>query len=277
MPRPRRESSVRVSLFPFLSVLACVIGTLTLLISGLTVGAMGAAQEPPVDDAEDYAPLREAVEKKRSQVSHLRKLIDEAEATVKALAEARAELERLQGQTGTRGMESRQILDRLRRIAELRRRVAELEAELKAIQEQIQRLEETLREKGKGTTIEIVPGIRGGRSRVKSIHTFVECTADSLIIHPERPHIGSAEGTRLRIVGFARSKGWRDMIRRVRRRRDGIVTFLIREDGVRTFEAARKQAKLAGVRVAHLPLPGDGKVDLRQLPYRTGGAGTRRR
>ena len=40
MARRRRKKGVSVSLFPFLSILACVIGTLTLMITALALGQM---------------------------------------------------------------------------------------------------------------------------------------------------------------------------------------------------------------------------------------------
>ena len=47
--RPAEEDGV--SLFPFLSVLACVIGTLTLMIMALALGQMDTEE---VASAEDY-------------------------------------------------------------------------------------------------------------------------------------------------------------------------------------------------------------------------------
>lgn len=45
MARTRKRSTLTVSLFPFLSVLAAVMGTLTLIISGMSMLALGNATQ----------------------------------------------------------------------------------------------------------------------------------------------------------------------------------------------------------------------------------------
>ena len=58
-----------VSLFPFLSVLACVIGTLTLMIAALALGQM---DNPTVASAERYEAVRAETARLAAEIAALK-------------------------------------------------------------------------------------------------------------------------------------------------------------------------------------------------------------
>jgi len=64
-----------VSLFPFLSILACVIGTLTLLITALALGQM---DNDAVASAEEFERKQQQLEADLAKLERIRKLIANA-------------------------------------------------------------------------------------------------------------------------------------------------------------------------------------------------------
>ena len=88
----RRSREPDSSLFPFLSVLACVIGTLTLLIAALAVGQVAesllAAEELDATQEAVLAAERAELEEIREQIADVERLGEEVSA-------ARAEAARL--------------------------------------------------------------------------------------------------------------------------------------------------------------------------------------
>ena len=57
MARRRKRSELAVSLFPFISVLSCVIGTLTLMIAAAAIGEVAQDLEDEPRESISDAPL----------------------------------------------------------------------------------------------------------------------------------------------------------------------------------------------------------------------------
>ncbi len=87
--RPSREPVS--SLFPFLSVLACVIGTLTLLIAALAIGQVA---EGLLDSEIDPTEV-EHLDAQRAELRALEEQVEAVEHVAEELAAARAELRAL--------------------------------------------------------------------------------------------------------------------------------------------------------------------------------------
>ena len=100
MGRRGRDDSDSISLFPFLSILACVIGVLTLMIAALTLSSIGS--NPAVAQQEDQDRLERETKEDLAAVEELKTQIEKAESssddTQKKLAAARARLAVLQQQ-----------------------------------------------------------------------------------------------------------------------------------------------------------------------------------
>ena len=87
----RSSQDLGSSLFPFLSVLACVIGTLTLLIASLAIGQVA---ESLLDAREDSAQ-REQLEAKRAELREVKAQLAKASNIAEELAAARAQVRAL--------------------------------------------------------------------------------------------------------------------------------------------------------------------------------------
>lgn len=258
MAKRTTDGGPRVELFPFLSILACVIGTLFLMITGLVLGQVG--QKP---DDEGLARAREAVELR---------------AKIAAAAGEQQKLARMQAENRRRADEYRSLKEELARLQTVkdpaavldaeRRRLAAAEAEAqKAVAELLGEFAEyTNRTAMAGTEINRRNAIplkgllkiqpTGGGSLGSVRPTFVEAAKDGLILHDRTP-----------VLKIPASKIESDpevqaLAKRLAADSKSILVLLVRSDGVGVYRAARKVAETHKARVGKLPLPGDGGVDL---------------
>jgi hypothetical protein len=217
--RRRRRGVNSLSLFPFLSVLACVIGALTLLITALAIGQLAT-------DTVDVADFRAA------------------EAKVQEGTAERAELQARLAWSEASSLE--------RRRSELERERDRLRAELQSVSAELDGRSALPTE----PRILLQPSGSGQRLSPR----FVECRAGEL-----RLHQGGGFGPPIPVDQLPASARYRQFLREVVGLRSGTVIFLIRPDGVRTYNAASAVAAALGVRHGKLPIPGQGEIDFSLL------------
>lgn len=257
MARRRKARKSEVSLFPFLDILACVIGNLILIITTVVLEQM------------DTSPVAEA-----ARIDEVRAEADAAAARAKSLEK---ELAALRGRSGAASKQldavRRRISEAEARLRESERRLAaasaaprpaptpdraelaKLDAERKKLEAEIAALERQIAERRKPPEqmIAILPA-GGGRGPKRGV--FVEAAKDRLIVHEKGKPWDVPTAT---IAGDSRFK---KLLAGVKADKDAIVTFLVRADGLQTLAAAQQAAEAAGVRAGRVPLPGDGAVDL---------------
>ena len=131
MVKPKRRHAEAVSLFPFLSILACVIGVLTLMITALAIGQLEEGRtSSEAEFNEEYEVLEQQIEVSEQELERIKRAIADAEKMQSDLETARAELERLQAQQ-LKMANVGQIRDTLaREAAYLEQQTAEIEAQL---------------------------------------------------------------------------------------------------------------------------------------------------
>ena len=240
------------SLFPFLSVLACVIGTLTLLIASLAIGQVAESLQSVRDDPES----NEMLEAQEAELRALEAQIESADEVAEELAAARAELRAL-GVDPDEDEASRKRAVQMRRsaaqLASLIRRLEQEEAQLKG---NIRGVEIDLvndRPRSETRPIRILP--HGSANPLRPF--FVECRSEGVRIYDKnlKDSFYLSRQTRDDVARF------RGFLERVRRVRDGTVIFLIRPDGAETYEWGKNQLKFLSVRNAVLPLPTQGELE----------------
>ncbi len=258
MARRRRPESQTVSLFPFLSVLACVIGVLTLLITSLALGQMNTASEDEaVRRAESYLAIRKRLPKAEAREQHLRQQIARAKALHEDLETARAERDRLRKLAGTDGTKPDALLAQLQaEIERLKKRIKELKAAIEQRRENIQPLKEELAERENPPESEVVihPGGTGKATQTRP--TFVEANSTGIVIYKgETPH-------RVTRGDIPKDPEFETVCKQVAASDKGIVVFLIRSDGYGTYGRANSVARSRGARTGKLPVVGQGNIDL---------------
>lgn len=219
MARRRRSRVPALSLFPFLSVLACVIGALTLMIAALAIGQLATETV----DVDAFAAVRARVEAG----------VAERDALTARIAWSEA--------------------------AQLEERARALTLERDRLRAQVEALSDELAGRSALPTeprIQLQPSGSGQRL----LPRFAECRAGDVRLREP-----GGWGDPIPVEQLRTSARFHRFLRGAAATRRGTVIFLIRPDGVRSFNAASAVAARLGVRHGKLPLPGQGEIDLSLL------------
>ena len=248
----RRDRELASSLFPFLSVLACVIGTLTLLIAALATNQVVEGLQARAPDA----PAPPELATQRAVVRALRARFDRARTVEAERAALYAELRTFGIQPAEATSEVEQHIAARLASASGARRLEALRREARELEEALAGMERTLaqpRERDDSRSIRIHPQGRGAALRA----FFVECRAEGVRIY----HEGLDDSLFLDRKTRHGQSQFEIFLRRVRAIPSHTVVFLIRPDGVETYDWANEAATNISVRHAKLPLPGQGEIE----------------
>jgi len=266
MARRNSSDDEGVSLFPFMSILACLIGILTLMISVMSqVNEMDRNKltQEEYDRAIAYRDLKIEIEK-------LRKMLSEIEERIKKENLTLAELEKLKEQR----VELKKKLDELEQAKDPNQTDAELQKIAELLREETKaliagrpplekRLEELTKElksrkeapKPQESVI-VRPGGIGSRAAANLF--FVECNSTGIVMH-ER----GAEPIAVPQAAITTSEEYHNFLNRAKKARDSMVLFLVRKAGNANYQWAAGHAEAEyRLRTGKLPMPNDGKIDL---------------
>lgn len=258
-----------VSLFPFLSILACLIGILTLLIRIISDVK---AQEHHQRDKGELARAERMV----SIQNELKKLRQESTALKKTLAQRNAaslELEELEDQRivlrkklaeidsktpkdGDTAMQKE--LERLiEQIANLKKERPALEQRLAALQAELERRK--IKPSNKPPPVVIQPG-GSGLYRNATVF-FVECDATGITLLEL-----NGKKTPVSLATIETDRNYAAMLNKVKSHPNGYVLFLIRSSGHEAWRAAAALAESKyAVVTGKLPVPTNGEIDLNRF------------
>ena len=255
MARRRQRDSLTVSLFPFLSVLACVIGTLTLLLAALAIGQLGAGPLENARLAARFRHLQAFLEKGRDRIEGIRAALSEEEKAQRKLGAARDTLDSLGVAPGLTAEQVRELASARAEAATLELRREELEQEIAKIATNIDLAESELGRRRVALGPPPIRIERGGLGRDLTAY-FVECKKEFVVLH--RASDGWTFPVPVSELGG--DSQFKVFLRRIRAMQGGIVIFLVRPDGVATHRQAARAAQALNVRQAKLPLPGHGEI-----------------
>jgi ATPase subunit of ABC transporter with duplicated ATPase domains len=258
-----KDGSAPISLFPFLSILACVIGTLILLISALAVGQMGTpSDDSDIRRAEEHDRLQRQCVDEQKRIAEIKKSLD-------AVLADRSEMSSLQGRRAAlekelSGLKSKSKSDQQRRqkiLAEkqnLEQRVKQLDAErgklakdLESIQSELdQRLSVSLE-----GVVKVVPSRNAPAGKRKQMH-FVEAAAKGIFIHKGSKPVFVASQK------IPSDKGYLSLLDSLKGKPGDLLVFLLRDNGLGVYSKAKKEADKRGLQSTAIPLVGHGSVDL---------------
>lgn len=260
MARRPQDNDDDISLFPFLSIIASIIGVLTMMIATLALAQMDTKDVALIDEYESTA--RELTESEAA-VAELQKIIDDRigpdaaslredlSRNEKELAQLLKELQDVQKQLEEQKKVKVVIptLDPAQRES-----VASMQSELKALEEELAQLEKELsdREEASQSKVSILPSGSG----VNFTPHFVECAAGSIVMHTINPP------KLIRAANMVNDKDFIALMEKVANGVNDSIVFLIRSDGLSTYYAARKLCTDREIRNGKLPVIGDGRIDL---------------
>lgn len=232
-----------------MSVLACTIGALMMLLVAMSLAAVGASDR----SMRAYAATKESVEADREAIEHERTRLGLAESLWDKVDEALKKRGLPSGLSRTSiegelelSQQGDAILEALSRIGKEKSLLAD---ERDAIETTIEVLE------SRRETLPILIDSTG-LSR-HHVPFFIECDAGGATAYRASDGLSyfvakedlSADGN------FGR------YLRRVLASPGALLVLLVRPDGIGTMVRARQVASAAGIRVATLPLPGTGELD----------------
>ncbi len=248
-----------VSLFPFLDIMACLIGILVLLITAVVLaqisqnveevaGQRSAAEAQRM--AHRYRQIAQRLEVESEKLEELQEQLREAEALKAQIQQVVAQLEQLETE------QEEQVEQQVQLLAERREQIEQLEQQIAERQEQRAELLEQMAELETvpDPHVRIVPSGTG----YQLTPTFIECTADRLVVHRE----GDLEPLPLPVRGLANNETFLELLERVREQPRGTIVFLLRPDGIATYNTARNLARRNYVPNGKLAVAGYGDIDL---------------
>ena len=252
----RQKKKQEVSLFPFLDILACVIGNLILIITAVVLESVDtdkladvfkneAIQKQTEENLEAIRGLEKKLEKlKQDSIS--------SDSRVQKAQQKLVEAERTQREAQGRllGVPPPPPPPDAKDTAELKKRKLEIHdilAEMKKIEAKI-----SDKKKKPDQSISILYSNRGGGGVRRPF--FVEVTKRGIILLPNKLDFTNifenAKPIQIPAAKIANDKSFQKLLDYVlthvgktgllRRKRDTIITFLIRPDGVGTYYNAKK-------------------------------------
>ena len=262
MPRRRPSSEDDVSLFPFLSIIACVIGVLTMMIATL---ALAQTDNQDVAQIEAYEKVKRELDRTEKQIDLLRQQLElsnssaletqhakqELELTLEELEELLAEMARIDQELA----EQKRVQIIVPPIDPASREsVAELNAQYETLQQQLELIKADLsaRKNNSEATVTVLPQGTG----LNFTPYFVECTAGAVVMH----HLKSPK--RIRAADINRDSDFLSLLDSVANGVNDSIVFLIRSDGLSVYSACKRLCDERGIRNGKLPVVGKGRIDL---------------
>ncbi len=260
--RRRRDDGDTISLFPFLSVLACVIGVLAMLVVAL---ALSQVTKDDPQDAQDQKKAEERLIRYRDLQAKIKVDVKELEEMRKRVAELEkqhkaklAQLDAFKKKNADRAKQIEKEMELLRLVTDIefvKKRVASLDEDIKKLKEENKKLLVELNRRKNPKSMATVT-VRPGGTGVGSKPKFVECTSSSIVIYTNEPP------TRVRIADLRVSMDFTNLLATVSANTNLTLIFLVREDGAGAYYNASRIATETGIRNGKLPIMGQGNIDL---------------
>ena len=258
MARARASGGPEISLFPFLSILACLIGALTILIVALSVSEiLQGRKDEAVARAEDYVALQAKVAEQEAEIVRKKEELRRTHATAMELAELQPQIVAVQEDLKSVQEDAAKLPPLLRQVEEAKLERDRVQDERKKVEagliEGRERLGELARRKGRGLPLKILSTSSYFR-RVRPV--FMEARKDRLVIHSPSQRVEVPR------AGMVSNPKFRQAVEYVASKENRIIVFLVRDDARSSFYQAQTFARANGAVTSKVPLLGGGDLDL---------------
>lgn len=268
MAKRAKDSGGSVSLFPFLSILICIIGCLTLIIVVINLVAMSRGEgrtSEEVERAREYVQLQREKEEKQADLDKLRQQIENLIQQNRDTLTARDRLKKLK-----ETLENQEEIDKSREelIAQFNlltattKKLTEDEVFLKA---EIVKKEDEIK-KRQLPPVSAALAVRPSGSSSNTKPFFAEISERGVYLHTSL----SAEPVGIPVASLGQSEEFINLLKNIAAQPYNRLIFLVRgtPGAVQTLNTANQlvasynQSSGTEIIPGRLPLPGEGKVDL---------------
>lgn len=270
MAQRRQSTGDGVSLFPFLSILACLIGALVLIIVVLVVAQASKADGRTAEEikmSQEYLRMQKEIEDRKKQdvvlkekLEELRKLQMELEDKEQRYLKLRKLLDSskdVQEQNKQISLQlQKQLDDLLTEIDGLKRQQVETKKEIEKLMVEIKARQVSPDKKVPPVVVQ--PSGSGMPETTKVF--FVECSSGSLkVLGAWGEDYRLSAGAEVVVADVA----YNHFLTKVAETPNSLILFLIRDDGQGAFNngAGRAEGDYK-IRIGKLPIPGRGVLDL---------------
>ncbi len=262
----RKDSGVSISLFPFLSILAALIGALVVIIVAMAIIQLNKAEgrEPEVvERAREYLDLDQQVITMQDEIQQLKLKIDTYIKNQRDQQELLEERKTLQDIAEDKKKVEEKENDLINEINRLKRENDQMDVDHEALLAKIEELKQLLAERETGPGEPAVQVIPTGSGQNRSY--FVEVAADGVLLH--RPN---GDPVRVPNAKLRSSPEFLHLLKLVEDQAYRRLVFLIRPTPESVANYSTMQAVVADysktasrrIDALKLPIPGSGKVDL---------------
>ena len=271
MARRSQDNGGSVNLFPFLSILVCIIGCLTLIIVVINLIAMSKGEgqtTEEVDRAKEYVLLEKEKEEKQKELDELKQLIEDLIQQNKDSIQTRDKLATLKEMLDNQeeiDQSREELIAKFNILQETNTKLVSDEAFLK---EEIKKKEEEIARR-KLPPEEAALQVRPSGSASNTRPFFAEISDRGIYIHKSL----SGDPEPIPIAALNQSKEFIELLNTVAAQPYNRLIFLVRGSpgAVDTLNKASalvgsyNQSKGTEIIPGKLPLPGEGKVDLQMF------------
>lgn len=264
MARKKKGNEETVSLFPFLSILACVIGVLTLMITALALSQMD-NQDDSWKRAEEFAQKQQDISEKQEEIDQVKNQMEDISKLNRDMLLALEELKKIKQEKNKipNDISPEEKVKLLAEANRLEKRITEIKDDPVELQKEIDKLKAELNKRENPVAAEV--RIQPGGTGVDLNPTFIECTRNGIVILD-----GPKENLRVRRADLTKSLPFVELLDKIGAQKKGTVIFLVRQDAVYTYNIASSVARSRYCPNGKLPVEGNGKIDLSKFKNAAG-------
>ncbi|MDF1752720.1 MAG: hypothetical protein P1U89_08115 [Verrucomicrobiales bacterium] len=269
----RKDSGMSVNLFPFLSILVCIIGCLTMIIVVLNISQMNQAEGQTPEEilrAQEWMAIKKDQEKEREEYDKLKNLIENMIQVNRDTIAKRDKLQRLKEMKENQEEIDKSRNELIAKINALQEAINQLDGQYPVITKQIEDLLAELKKR------DLPPDppklrVRPSGSGTSTFPYFVEAADNALMIHKSL----TEDPVVIPTAAIGQNKEFVDLLKIVAGKRHHRLIFLVRgskasansyNEASKFISAYNEQNKanqqFNRIVPGRLPLPAEGKVDL---------------
>lgn len=264
MARRRNHSGEGVSLFPFMSILACLIGILTLMIS-LSMQVKQMQNEGQTEEEKQRAlenrDLKWTAERLESEIAKLKNDLERDKVTAAQLAKLLERKIILRDQIDELAKQPDRTDKELQKLVEImRKEIAALKNERPSLNKRLEELRKELAARKNPPKPKESVVIKPGGTGIRSGHRlfFVECNSTGIVLRS-----GQGAPKTISEAAITKSPVYNKFLDDAKSTPGSMVLFLIRKSGASSYRWAAGWAESKyEVRTGKLPIPNDGEIDL---------------